>query len=224
MIMYENIHMSSCSGVNCYVLRGSEGDVLIDTGRERNRKDIEVWLMNYNIRLIILTHGHADSIQNAGYFSELFDAPIMVSPYDMRIARENGSRPYYITNPAGYIFKSKIKSDELTPMNYFEPKIYAEEGMDLMQYGIDGVIVNLEGHTKGSLGVLHKSSVGVDLYAGDAVSTIPMPMFPATAESPLRAKETIEKIITLSPDRIFTSHGKPICCGDKSYKLFIDRF
>lgn len=44
-----------------------------------------------------------------------------------------------------------------------------------------------------------------------------------TAESPLRAREAIERIIDLAPDRILVSHGKPICCGDRSYKLFIDR-
>lgn len=224
MIMYENINMIDCGMVNCYVIRGTKGDVLIDTGREEYRDHIETWLLNYNIKLIILTHGHADHIQNAGYFSRLYNAPIMISPYDMRLARDNSSRPYYITNPLGHLLKRENEMLMHMHMNRFDPKIYAEEGMDLSPYGIDGVIVDLQGHTKGSIGVLCKSSVGFDLYAGDAVMNPGFPMFPMTAESPGKARRAIERIITLSPDRILPGHGKPICCGEKSYKLFIDRF
>ena len=222
--MYENINMISCGMVNCYIVRGEKGDILIDTGLETYRDHIETWLLNYNVKLIILTHGHAENIQNAGYFSELYGAPIMISPYDMRIARDNSARKSYITNPLGRLMRGRDEMLSHMHMNRFEPKIYAEEGMDLREYGIDGVIVSLEGHTRGSLGVFCKSSVGFDLYAGDALVNMPVPMFPMTAESPYGARCSIERIITLSPDRIMCTRGKPICCGDRSYKMFIDRF
>ncbi|MGN1089665.1 MAG: MBL fold metallo-hydrolase, partial [Huintestinicola sp.] len=202
---------------------GEKGDVLIDTGREEYRDNIETWLLNYNIKLIILTHGHAESIQNAGYFSELYGAPIMISPYDMRIARDNSAREHYITNPLGYLYKGRTEMTRHMHMNRFDPKIYAEEGMDLSGYGIDGVIVDLQGHTKGSIGVLCRSAVGFDLYAGDAVSNVLFPMFPMTAESPARAREALERIVTIAPDRILCGQGKPICFGDKGHKFFIDR-
>ncbi len=224
MIMYENLNLCECGGVCCYVIRGEKGDILVDTGREEYRDHLETWLLNYNIKLIILTHGHADHIQNAGYFSELYDAPIIVSPYDMRLARDNTSRPYYITNPLGRLFKRQTEMTMHMHMNRFDPKIYAEEGMDLSPYGIDGIIISLEGHTKGSIGVLCKSSVGFDLYAGDAVMNVGTPMFPMICESPAKARQSIERIITLAPDRIMPGHGVPIYCGGKAYKSFIDRF
>ena len=215
--------MIECGGVSCYIVKGKNGDVLIDTGREQYRDHIETWLMNYNVKLIILTHGHASQVQNAAYFSKLYNAPIMASPLDMSLVSDSSSRPYYITNPWGHILKKRKDMNMRMHMNSFEPDICVEEGTDLSPYGIDGVIVNLEGHTRGSIGVLCKSSVGYDLYAGDAVANLPFHMFPMTAESPLRAREAIERIIDLAPDRILVSHGKPICCGDRSYKLFIDR-
>ena len=46
--------------VNCYVIRGENGDMLIDTGMEKYRDYIESWLTHYNIKLILLTHGHYD--------------------------------------------------------------------------------------------------------------------------------------------------------------------
>lgn len=225
MIMYENINMITCGGTNCYIIKGSKGDVLIDTGLEEYRDHIQTWLMNYDVKLIILTHGHAEAVQNADFFSKLFDAPIMISPYDMTIARDNGSRNAYITNPLGHLFRRDAEMKRHMHMNLFDPKIFAEEGMDLSEYGIDGVIVDLQGHTKGSIGVLCKSSVGFDLYAGDAVMNTPViPMFPMICESPLMARDSIARIVTLSPDRIMTGRGDPICCGDRSYKLFISRF
>lgn len=224
MIMYENINLITCGGVSCYIIRGEKGDVLIDTGREEYRDHIETWLLNYNVTMIILTHGHGEQIQNAGYFSELYNAPIMISPYDMTIARDNSARDHYITNPIGRLMKRRTEMDRQLHMNHFEPKIFAEEGMDLKPYGIDGTIISLEGHTKGSIGILCKSSVGYDLYAGDAVMNVGMPLFPSTSESPLMAKASLEKMITLAPDRILPSHGKPICLGDKFYKLFVEKF
>ncbi|MGN0666706.1 MAG: MBL fold metallo-hydrolase [Huintestinicola sp.] len=224
MISLTNINMITCGNVNCYVIRGSKGDILIDTGLERYRDHIETWLLNYDIRLIILTHGHADHVQNAGYFSELYKAPVMISPYDLRLARDNSCRPYYITNPLGKLMKKKLELNQHIKMNYFEPSIFAEDGMDLSPYGIDGIIIDLEGHTKGSIGVLCKSVAGFDLYCGDAVTAGPIPCYPMTCESPKAERGTIEKIITLSPDRLFAGHGSPICIGEQPHKFFIDRF
>ena len=40
MIMYENLNMIECGGVSCYIVKGKNGDVLIDTGREQYRDHI----------------------------------------------------------------------------------------------------------------------------------------------------------------------------------------
>ena len=52
------VNMITCGHVNCYVIRGSSGDILIDTGTAEYREAVEAWLCNYNVRLIFLTHGH----------------------------------------------------------------------------------------------------------------------------------------------------------------------
>ena len=126
MLMLENINMIDCGMTNCYVIRGRKGDILVDTGREEYRDHIETWLLNYNITLIVLTHGHSDHVQNAAYFSKLYNAPIMISPYDMRLARDNNCRPYYITNPIGRLFKNQTEMNMHIRMNRFDPAIYAE--------------------------------------------------------------------------------------------------
>lgn len=226
MVLWKNLSMISCGMTNCWIIRGSRGDILIDTGLEEYRSRIELWLQSYgyNVSLIILTHGHADHIQNAAYFSRKYGAPIMISPYDMRLARDNASRHYYITSLSGWVMRNRCKRNMRLVCDRFEPDIFAEDGMDLSPYGIEGTVVSLEGHTKGSIGVLHNSSYGRDLYVGDAVCCCPIPSYPMICESPAAARRSIERIITIAPDRILSGHGGPVCCGDKKYELFAGRF
>lgn len=44
-----------CGNVNCYVISGDSGSVLVDTGRAGNRDYLLNALKNYNIKLIVLT-------------------------------------------------------------------------------------------------------------------------------------------------------------------------
>lgn len=216
--------MIECGGICCYVIKGDDGDILIDTGLEKYRDHIETWLLNYDITLIILTCGKAECVQNASYFSKIYNAPIMMSPYDVPLARDNSSRKYYITNPMGKIFQKQIELNSHIRMNPVRVDIVAEEGTDLSPYGIDGVIINLEGHTKGSIGVKHRSSTGYDIYCGSAVTskTLPVEAMPLTSESPSRARTSINKIIAMNPDRILCTIGNPICKGSATYTLFTE--
>ena len=66
-MVWNNVNLIKCDNINCYVIRGNKGDVLIDTGLKKYRNEIETWLLNYDIKLIALTHGHNDHIENAAY-------------------------------------------------------------------------------------------------------------------------------------------------------------
>lgn len=210
MIAYKGINMITCGHVNCYIIRGEKGDILIDTGTPDFRGIIETWLFNYHVTLIILTHGHNDHIGNAAYFSELFGAPIMISPYDMRLCRSNLSRRSYALTAAGRLMMTANNAVMQKKSELFSPDIFAADDMELSPYGIDGRIINLEGHTKGSIGVLCSSSLGCDLYVGDAVMNMIRPSMPMIAESPKQAHRTVRRIMALSPDRILSGHGKPV--------------
>lgn len=210
MVIHKGLNMMTCGGNNCYVVRGSKGDILIDTGAAADRFEIEAWLRGFDIRLIILTHGHNDHIGNAAYFSKLFGAPVMIDPYDMRLARDNLCREYFTLTLSGRLSGKRLRREMSERAEKFDPKIFAVDGMDLSPYGIDGRTVNLEGHTKGSMGVLCRGEFGYDLYAGDAVMNISSPSLPVTAESPRRARETLRHIDRLCPERILCGHGEPI--------------
>lgn len=219
---YKGVNMITCGFGNCYVVRGERGDILIDTCTADYRDEIETWLHNYDIRLIVLTHGHNDHIGNAAYFSRLYGADIAMCVYDMKLARDNGLHKLYSIGAAGKVLAAvSKKSMEKTHSQGFGIDIFLDDGMSLgEEFGADCTAVKLDGHTKGSFGVLH----GGDLYVGDAAMNFLKPSFPLICESPKAARESLNRIRELKPKRIFFGHGDPIERGTNEYlKLFAGR-
>lgn len=217
---YDGVNMITCGFGNCYVIRGKRGDILIDTCTKEYRGEIETWLHNYDIRLIVLTHGHNDHIGNAAYFSKLYGADIAMCVYDMKLARDNSIHKLYSIGAAGKILAAASKKNiEKTRAENFGIDIFLDDGMPLgEEFGADCTAVKLDGHTKGSYGVL----CGSDLYVGDAAMNFIKPSFPLICESPKAARESLERIRALNPKRIFFGHGKPIELGTDEYrKMFV---
>lgn len=219
-VNYDGVNMITCGFGNCYVIRGRRGDILIDTCTKEYRGEIETWLHNYDIRLIVLTHGHNDHIGNAAYFSKLYGADIAMCVYDMKLARDNSIHKLYSIGAAGKILAAASKKNiEKTRVESFGIDIFLDDGMALgEEFGADCTAVKLDGHTKGSYGVL----CGGDLYVGDAAMNFIKPSFPLICESPKAARKSLERIRALKPKRIFFGHGKPIESGTEEYrKMFV---
>ena len=219
----DGINMISCGNFNCYVIRGESGEILIDTAVPDYRDEIEVWLHNYNVKLIVLTHGHNDHIGNAGYFAELLGAKTAMSADDVSLAENSSSRKFYPVGIKGQIMKTVISRSKHNMPEHFHTDIFLTDGMDIgKEYGIDDCkAIKLDGHTKGSFGILH----GKDLYIGDAAMNYGAPSFPAICESPKAARNSLEKVREIAPERIFFGHGAPIeGKGPKYRNMFSKKF
>lgn len=215
----DGINMITCGVENLYVLRGEKGDILIDTGTEEDRDTIEIWLREYNVKRIVLTHGHNDHIGNAAYFAGLLGAEIAMSRFDAALARNNRLHKVYFTTLRGKVIWEASRELFDSFSDKFKVDIFLEDGMDIGgDLGIDCKAVRLDGHTKGSFGIMR----GGDLYVGDALMNFVIPSSSLICESPKAAKETLYKISALSPERIFFGHGKPIEAGSRAYKRLLD--
>lgn len=202
------LNICTCDMVNCYVIRGENGDMLIDTGMEKYRDYIESWLTHYNIKLILLTHGHYDHSSNVKYFSEIYDAPVIISKYDCNLVLDNMSRSCYYLNPIGKIMDMVLeKTEHCAELPPREKIIFAEEDAAdeaVANLGIEGDIISLDGHTRGSIGFIH----GTDLYCGDAAANIKGRLLTIpVCESPKAAKRSFRRIFDLVPRRILCGHG-----------------
>jgi len=154
-----------------YVLRGKQGDLLIDTGMEECLEQIVDWIEDnhFSIKWVFLTHGHFDHAWNASFFQEKYGAEVLMHEKDQDLLCENDFVPMkassekteYATACANaYASQHPIK---FCKIDHF---ITDNDTDYLRKIGFDADIVMLPGHTEGSMGILQ----GRVIYCGDAVS------------------------------------------------------
>lgn len=98
-----------------------------------------------------------------------------------------------------------LSSFEMDSLEVFDPIIYLKNGDDLSEYGIAAKVVELLGHTKGSIGV----EIEDNLFVGDALMNMFYPtvsmLYVDEQEMLLSAKYISE----LGEKTIYFGHGKP---------------
>ena len=87
----------------------------------------------------------------------------------------------------------------------FEPKIYLENDDDLSEYGIAAKVVELPGHTKGSIGI----KVDDNLFVGDALMNMFYPTLSMLYADEQEMLSSAEYISELGDKTIYFGHGKP---------------
>lgn len=204
---FDNIYMKRFLYFNTYVIRGENGDILIDTGFKFMRRRLKKWLDNFDIKLIILTHAHVDHTWNAKYLKDLYNCDIALCSDDIK----NIDNSEISSTPLKQKFSLWSKL-----MNYGMRKYRAEpytidielEDQQILDcYGLNLKIESLNGHTDGSIGIMYNDY----LFAGDAL--VYRGKYATAAyqnQDNEKAKETVNKIIELNPKLIFVGHDKEL--------------
>lgn len=204
---YENIYIKRFLYFNVYVIKGKDGDILIDTGFIGMKKAIKKWLDNFNIKLVILTHAHIDHTWNTHYIKNIYNCEIAIGINDI----ENLDNKKINSKPYKPYFKLWTKlmnfgMKNLKPQK-FEIDILLKNNEIINKYGINLKIINLPGHTNGSIGILYKNY----LFAGDAlVYRGKHPTIAYQNQNTVQALESYKKILKLKPNIIFIGHDKEI--------------
>ncbi|MBQ5316386.1 MAG: MBL fold metallo-hydrolase [Oscillospiraceae bacterium] len=197
------------SGMTCYVLRGTHGDLLIDTGLFQIWNGLGKWLGQYDIKYVLLTHAHADHDWNAARLQKA-GAEILLSEHDKDLRQNYLSQRVQPTMPK-YTFRNYTQwiSGSLFNSPHYDADIYIgrQDRALLRGLGFDADIIPLPGHTYGSVGVC---SNGV-LYCGDAFTALwKRPDITPHAVSPGLMKRSLERIVKLSPEWLACGHGLPV--------------
>ena len=200
------IHRIASGNVNCYIVADNDKAILIDTGRKKYREKILERCKKFHVSLIVLTHGHMDHCQNAAYLAEALHIPIAINKNDMDLIPDNRKQSLLAKTLLGKIVLSvSLSSFEMDSLEVFEPIIYLKNGDDLSEYGIAAKVVELPGHTKGSIGV----EIEDNLFVGDALMNMFYPtvsmLYVDEQEMLLSAKYISE----LGEKTIYFGHGKP---------------
>lgn len=191
--------------VNCFLITGEKSSVLVDTGTKEMGQDIYEQVKDKNVACIVLTHGHHDHTGSAKFLSGKLGVPIAMHEDDYEIVKKPDSRTLQIAPRMKQFFEGLNERAKETTIEFFTPNYYFTQGDNLTQFGVQGEIVYLPGHTKGSIGILTKEG----LIAGDTMVNMGQPSTAVLYEDENQMMGSYEEIKKLQPKLIFTAHGAP---------------
>ncbi len=201
-----DVHRIVSGNVNCYIVTNKDKAILIDTGRKKYREKILEKCKEYHVSLIVLTHGHMDHCQNAAYLANALRIPVAMSEKDMDMIPDNRKQPMSAKTFLGKIvLLVSLSSFEKDSLDVFEPTIYLKNGDNLNEYGIDAKVVELPGHTNGSIGL---EIEGDKLFVGDALMNMFYPTVSMLYVDEQEMLSTAKNISELGERTIYFGHGK----------------
>ena len=99
-----------------------------------------------------------------------------------------------------------LSSFEKDTLDIFEPMLYLQDGDNLNEYGVDAKVVELPGHTEGSIGV---EIEGDKLFVGDALMNMFYPTISMLYTDEEKMLESAKYIGKMGEKTIYFGHGKP---------------
>lgn len=195
--------------VNCYLIELDDGYILIDTGLNKTKKQINkaldaLGLEESGLNLIILTHGDFDHIGNCAYLKNKFCCQVAMNEDDENMATEgdmffNRCKPPFILRIISNIM-FPFKNEER-----FSPDIHIKEGDSFSEYGFNAKVVSIPGHSKGSVGILTDEG---DLFCGDLLENTKKPQLATIIDNKEEARNSLKKLLDMDIDTVYPGHGK----------------
>ena len=198
--------------VNCFLVRGDDGYLLIDSGRVGKRADIEQAIRDAGcrpgeLRLIILTltHGDFDHSGNAAYLREQFGSRVAMHQADAGMV-ERGDM-FWNRSPPNRILKFIMDSFySLHEADRFTPDLLLADGEQLSEHGPGCQVLHIPGHSSGSIGVLTTAG---DLFCGDLLANVKKPAVWSIIDDQGAAQASVAKLARHPITTVYPGHGEP---------------
>lgn len=202
-----NVERIKCGNGNCYIIEEKGKAVLIDTARPKYRERILSACRKADIQLIVLTHGHMDHCQNAAFLAQQLNAPIAMCESDAELIKDNMLQSLAAKTMLGklvLLISEKSFHDDVIPL--FTPDIFLKDGETLSVYGVSAKVIELPGHTNGSIG-MDLGEKGI--IVGDALMNMFYPTVSMLYHDYDEMMASADKISRLGGRLVYFGHGKP---------------
>lgn len=207
--------------VNCFLILGGEGCILVDTGLPGSESKIERVLKKYDlsfkdIKLIVITHAHVDHAGSAARMRELSGAPIVAHEGDLKHYMREVPMTFCTTGWFSHVFKATGLI--LQPYTAFRPDILLtkDEVMDINRFGIPGFVKHTPGHTVGSITVelnTRDAIVGDLVASGILIGGIVRTQHairPPFEDNPRAVAAELQRLIDSGMEYFYMGHGGPL--------------
>ena len=201
--------------VNCYLIDTGEGFILIDSGGSNAREILMQELEKAgcqpgSLRLIILTHGDFDHTGNAATLRSLFNTKIAMHPADAGMVQQGDmfysrKKPNFLIRKLIPLFTGFRKSDR------FEPDVLLDAQFDFSRYGLHAKIIELPGHSKGSIGILTSNG---SFFCGDQFENTKKPQLTSLIDDSKAILASAASLVDEKISTVYPGHGKPFAMKD----------
>ena len=192
---------------NCYVVTDGKSAILIDTASKPHIDKVIEECDKYEMKLIVLTHVHFDHAENAAELSKRYNIPVAIHKKDEELFESFDKQPLKSYGLVGCVVLGlSLKVLRNTKVERPKNLIYVADGDDLSSYGINAKIIELPGHTFGSIGVDVEEK---HLFVGDELDNWITPGVGHLYTDFDAIKKSADKIKSLGNRTIYYGHGKP---------------
>lgn len=197
-----------CGSVNSYLVEEHGRAILVDTGRKGSEEKILAQCRKTKVELIVLTHGHVDHVQNTAYLKKALGVPVALHREDLELIKNNFTEPLDYQGFLGMVVAEvSAKNIETDWIPEFTPEIFLNEGDWLKDYGINARILELPGHTRGSIGMDLDEK---DVIVGDALMNMFYPGLSMIYWNREAMIKSADKIGALGARKVYFGHGGPV--------------
>jgi hydroxyacylglutathione hydrolase len=212
-----NIHPLNLSFVQAYLIETPAGLVLVDCGMPRQEGTIlraVEQLGRGALKLIFVTHAHADHYGSAAALVRQTGAPVAIHRADAQ-AMANGETPVRNSKPLMRMATSLMA--RLSPTPPVRADFLLDDGDSLAQYGVPGVVVHTPGHTTGSCCLLLEDGTA---FVGDMLSAGREPHLQRTfVEDADALRRSYSRLRELPLAKVYAGHGRRVLTGEELARL-----
>lgn len=196
--------------VNCYLVQGDKGFVLIDSGMPASRKALLQALERLGcqpgqLKLLVITHGDFDHTGSAAHLREAYGAKIAMHRDDSGMAEQGDM--FFNRQPRNALLRKLAPAlIGFGKAQRFTPDVLLGEGDDLSPYGFAARVLSIPGHSKGSIGILTAAG---DLFCGDLLANVGKPALGDIIDDMPAAEASLQRLRGLNVGMVYPGHGEP---------------